>query len=437
METESYPCYHCNKNLIGHPKIGIDINRNGKYETFCFSCSKTIITQMSPLIDAELKQLNQALINIKDQYSYSLINYNISREEFLKDGLFLYWLAVIGLPIFIGIISNTIIGLISLPIAWILLTRERNLRVIEFDKTHTLPFPITLKEPTLPSLWSTIHHPISRNIEGNDELSGFQDFPINNYRPIILQRDQNTCQKCGQTKPKGKLEVHHIIPRNYNGNNDPTNLVTLCLSCHDLETWYGHVRVNPREVDPPAGYCEVGTYDLMDDYEAAIFSISELRKVQMYPNLVSDSKPIKSEIITYSPIKPTEQESSNSFGWAIAIVLVLFILFRSCNEYTGDSTQTNSISPTVQVVQSTPLIVKIPQEDTSVVNQVKTNTEKPITNIIHQHENISSKKDKVEHGKKDKKYNKENKSKHPQSDIRFCLQLQDNRAITSCVEKYH
>ena len=112
-------------------------------------------------------------------------------------------------------------------------------------------------------------------------------------------------------------------------------------------------------------------------------------------------------------------------------------MFRSCNEYTGDSTQTNSISPTVQVVQSTPLIVKIPQEDTSVVNQVKTNTEKPITNIIHQHENISSKKDKVEHGKKDKKYNKENKSKHPQSDIRFCLQLQDNRAITSCVEKYH
>lgn len=131
------------------------------------------------------------------------------------------------------------------------------------------------------------------------------------------------------------------------------------------------------------------------------------------------------------------QESSNTFGWAIAIVLVLFILFRSCNDDTSNSTQTNSISPTVQVVQSTTPNVTIPQENASVVNQVKTNTGKPITKIIHQHERISSKNDKVEHGKKVQKYNKGNNRKYPQSDIRFCLQLQDNRAITSCVEKYH
>lgn len=46
----------------------------------------------------------------------------------------------------------------------------------------------------------------------------------------IKIRDNWTCQKCGR---KGvPLDVHHIQPRFCGGDNDPSNLITLCKSCH-------------------------------------------------------------------------------------------------------------------------------------------------------------------------------------------------------------
>lgn len=47
----------------------------------------------------------------------------------------------------------------------------------------------------------------------------------------VLSRDQNRCQApgCGNT---WFLEIHHIIPRRFGGNNKLTNLTTLCSACH-------------------------------------------------------------------------------------------------------------------------------------------------------------------------------------------------------------
>jgi len=54
-------------------------------------------------------------------------------------------------------------------------------------------------------------------------------------RHDILIRDHYKCQRCEKISHNGKgLTVHHIIPRDEGGLNDPLNLITLCHSCHDL-----------------------------------------------------------------------------------------------------------------------------------------------------------------------------------------------------------
>jgi len=49
----------------------------------------------------------------------------------------------------------------------------------------------------------------------------------------ILERDKRTCQDCGARPGEGvALQVHHILPVHQGGNNDESNLVTLCSNCH-------------------------------------------------------------------------------------------------------------------------------------------------------------------------------------------------------------
>ncbi len=60
-------------------------------------------------------------------------------------------------------------------------------------------------------------------------------------RKVVYERDDWTCADCKQrclnlrdshSKPKLKIQAHHIIPRRYGGTDDLANLVTLCMSCH-------------------------------------------------------------------------------------------------------------------------------------------------------------------------------------------------------------
>ena len=52
-----------------------------------------------------------------------------------------------------------------------------------------------------------------------------------NIRIAVLMRDYHTCQECGNRHIR--LEVHHIIPRRFKGNNSIYNLITLCSDCHN------------------------------------------------------------------------------------------------------------------------------------------------------------------------------------------------------------
>lgn len=65
----------------------------------------------------------------------------------------------------------------------------------------------------------------------------------------IRERDIYICQYCGK---KQSIEVHHIIPRNIKIDNHPSNLITLCKSCHikieHLTTKYIEQSHNPIEI---------------------------------------------------------------------------------------------------------------------------------------------------------------------------------------------
>jgi hypothetical protein len=74
--------------------------------------------------------------------------------------------------------------------------------------------------------------------------------PVNNVismrgvgydRRAILERDGYRCQSCGEPHQSRFLEVHHVTPRANGGSDAITNLVTLCIKCHHLEDWFGHV----------------------------------------------------------------------------------------------------------------------------------------------------------------------------------------------------
>lgn len=62
----------------------------------------------------------------------------------------------------------------------------------------------------------------------------------------VLKRDSNKCQKCGitreqhYTKWNRDILIHHIDGNGYNKpvdlkNNNLSNLLTLCISCHSKE----------------------------------------------------------------------------------------------------------------------------------------------------------------------------------------------------------
>jgi hypothetical protein len=54
-----------------------------------------------------------------------------------------------------------------------------------------------------------------------------------NVKAFVLHRDSHTCQHCKGTSKDPKLHVHHITFRSNGGSDVPTNIVTICKTCHD------------------------------------------------------------------------------------------------------------------------------------------------------------------------------------------------------------
>ncbi|MGQ4646853.1 HNH endonuclease [Lyngbya aestuarii] len=51
-------------------------------------------------------------------------------------------------------------------------------------------------------------------------------------RKYVFERDNYQCRSCGKTAQKTKLTIDHIIPLALGGQNDLSNLQTLCHSCN-------------------------------------------------------------------------------------------------------------------------------------------------------------------------------------------------------------
>ena len=72
-------------------------------------------------------------------------------------------------------------------------------------------------------------------IDPNISGVGYQNGPQKGFwctREYVLFRDNHTCQNChGKSKDK-VLNVHHIQSRKTGGGDSPSNLITLCKTCH-------------------------------------------------------------------------------------------------------------------------------------------------------------------------------------------------------------
>ena len=58
---------------------------------------------------------------------------------------------------------------------------------------------------------------------------------LNGYyalRWYILERDNFTCQCCGQAAPNVRLEIDHVVPVSEGGTDDATNLRVTCYACN-------------------------------------------------------------------------------------------------------------------------------------------------------------------------------------------------------------
>lgn len=84
-----------------------------------------------------------------------------------------------------------------------------------------------------------------------------------NIREVIINRDNRICVLCGDELEHEDIHIHHIIYKKDGGNDNYTNLVTLCIECHatlpdhdkviefgyKLSTYYSKVNQNKRIID--------------------------------------------------------------------------------------------------------------------------------------------------------------------------------------------
>ena len=55
-------------------------------------------------------------------------------------------------------------------------------------------------------------------------------------RKYVFQRDKYQCQSCGKANEETNLTIDHIIPLARGGQNDISNLQTLCFTCNLQKT---------------------------------------------------------------------------------------------------------------------------------------------------------------------------------------------------------
>lgn len=68
-------------------------------------------------------------------------------------------------------------------------------------------------------------------------------------RKYVFNRDNYQCQSCGQTNLETNLSIDHIIPLALGGQNDLSNLQTLCFDCNQKKKHHFDPRFRRRFSD--------------------------------------------------------------------------------------------------------------------------------------------------------------------------------------------
>jgi 5-methylcytosine-specific restriction endonuclease McrA len=87
----------------------------------------------------------------------------------------------------------------------------------------------------------------------------------------IIKRDKRRCQRCDKRFKILELNAHHIVPRDEGGSNHATNLMTLCIPCHDFVEISGL-----RTKADIAGSYRDNRIDRTEDHEPLIARIENL-----------------------------------------------------------------------------------------------------------------------------------------------------------------
>lgn len=212
-------CNVCFVSLHDRPCIFINS------EPYCFRCAKQTVDKLERASVQEYEREMKI-------YEEKKAAFQKKHPEFGAEMPLLDWSDV--LPAVFGWIIFPVIGTIIGVMGWQAIRRffwnhEQNKLCAAFESNNPTPIPAK---------------PVEFNLKLDE--SRFGEPAANNYRLQILLRDCYTCQNCEQQFMEKDLEIHHIKIQAKGGTHHRTNLVTLCISCHDREKWFGHRRMYPK-----------------------------------------------------------------------------------------------------------------------------------------------------------------------------------------------
>jgi hypothetical protein len=76
-----------------------------------------------------------------------------------------------------------------------------------------------------------IHRIVNPNVAGEQYQNGDQK-GFYNVKAYVLHRDGYACQSGRKVQHDARLHVHHRVFRSQGGSDSPSNLITLCETCH-------------------------------------------------------------------------------------------------------------------------------------------------------------------------------------------------------------
>jgi hypothetical protein len=233
-------CIECNDNLIARPKIRVE---DGLY---CYFCAKKKVSDLEDrrrqAAQRQYELEMKTYAELKAPFDIEHSRWNVKRKIYAGHNYLMVALAVFAAIILHYIACQVfknvpfVVGIVAFFICAQTAFEIQSRRNKEFCKMHPEPRFDKIR-PQLTSVH--VHH----FPDGDDDGSFIMG--EGGYRNEILRRDGYMCQNCAEKKESVDLEVHHVIPRADGGGQSPTNLITLCKRCHDLERWYGHVRLYP------------------------------------------------------------------------------------------------------------------------------------------------------------------------------------------------